>query len=418
MPVNAGIGLDARRNMKILIADKLGSTAKLALEDIGHEVQESPDVTSEELEDCIKDIEVLVVRSTKVTADALKAADRLSLIVRAGAGVDNIDVISASELGIHVCNVPGKNAAAVAELTFALLLAIDRHIVDAAVDLRKGTWNKKEYSIADGIMGKTIGIIGLGGIGLSVAERAKAFGLNVIGQRKNGRSPEVEQRIRQIGIRLTDTLEDLVAHSDVVSLHVPFTEQTVELVDKALLRSFKEGAILINTSRGEIIDEPALIQAMDERGIRAGLDVFCDEPASGERTIGSALASHASVVGSHHIGASTAQASRAIADGVVDTVLRFEAGNPLNCVNEAPSGDGTSQVRVRHLDRVGVLASVLSTLRAADLNVQYMDNRVFSGKKAAVASIEVVGAVPIGLYDELVALEHVLGVSLLDKRAV
>ena len=404
--------------MKILIADKLDPSAKLALEDIGHEVQETHSIDSNDLDRHIQGIEVLVVRSTSVTADALKAADQLSLIVRAGAGVDNIDVIAASDLGIHVCNVPGKNAAAVAELTFALLLAIDRHVVEGASDLRKGTWNKREYSIADGLMGKTIGIIGLGGVGLSVAERAKAFGLRVTGQRRSGRSPETEQRIRQIGIRLTDTLEELVTHSDVVSIHVPFNEQTVKLVDENLLRSFKDEAILINTSRGEIIDEPALIQAMNERGIRAGLDVFCDEPASGEITITSALASHPSVIGSHHIGASTMQASKAVASGVIDAIAGFESGNPLNCVNEAPSGEGTSQVRVRHLDRVGVLASVLSTLRAADLNVQYMDNRVFSGKKAAVASIEVVGAVPIGLYDELVSLEHVLGVSLLDKRAV
>ncbi len=404
--------------MKILIADKLDSSAKLALEDIGHEVQENYDVTSKGLEQHIQGVEVLVVRSTRVTDDALRAADRLSLIVRAGAGVDNIDVVAASDLGIYVCNVPGRNAAAVAELTFALLLAIDRHVVEGASDLRKGIWNKKEYSIADGLMGKTIGIIGLGGIGLSVAERAKAFGLRVIGQRKSGRSPETEQRIRQIGIRLTDTVEELVANSDIISVHVPFNEKTMSLVDEELLRSFKDKAILLNTSRGEIIDEPALIQAMNERGIRAGLDVFCDEPASGESTIISTLASHPSVVGSHHIGASTMQASKAIASGVVDAIAGFESGNPLNCVNEAPSGEGTSQVRVRHLDRVGVLASVLSTLRAADLNVQYMDNRVFNGKKAAVASIEVVGAVPIGLYDELVSLEHVLGVSLLDKRAV
>jgi len=404
--------------MKILIADKLDITATLALEEIGHEVQENHLATSSDLEKCIQGIEVLVVRSTKVTADVLRVADRLSLVVRAGAGVDNIDVVAASELGIHVCNVPGRNAAAVAELTFALLLAIDRQIVEGAIDLREGIWNKKSYAAADGIMGKTIGIIGLGGIGLSVAERAKAFGLSVIGQRKNGRSPEVEQRIRQIGIRLTDSLEDLVAQSDVISVHVPFNQETIGLVDEALLRKFKDGAILINTSRGEIVDEPALIKVMQERGIRAGLDVFCNEPASAESSIVSELASHPSVVGSHHIGASTSQASKAIADGVVDAISSFENGDPLNCVNQAPAGEGTSQVRVRHLDRVGVLASVLSTLRAADLNVQNMDNRVFRGKKAAVASIEVVGPVPLGLYDELIALEHVLGVSLLDKRAV
>jgi len=404
--------------MKILIADKLDETAKLALEEIGHEVQECPNMTPNDLPKCIQGIEVLVVRGITVTAEALRAADRLTLIVRAGAGVDTIDVDAASELGVHVCNVPGKNAAAVAELVFALLLAIDRHIVDGAMDLRQRRWNKKNYSTADGIMGKTIGIIGLGGIGLSVAERAKAFGLRVVGQRKSGRLPEVEQRIRQIGIRLTDSLEELVAQSDVVSVHLPVTDETVNLIDKDLLSFFKDEAILINTSRGEIIDESALILAMEDRGIRAGLDVFCDEPSSGEKIIASDIASHPSVVGSHHIGASTKQASKAIADGVVEAISSFETGSPLHCVNEAPAGEGTSQVRVRHLDRVGVLASVLSTLRAADLNVQYMDNRVFSGKKAAVASIEVAGPVPADLYEELSALDHVLGVSLLDKRNV
>ena len=414
----AGMGLNVRRHMRILIADKLDESAKLTLEEIGHEVQDNPNLGPNDLPRSIQGVEVLVVRSTNVTSETLLAADRLTLVVRAGAGVDTIDVDAASEFGVHVCNVPGKNAAAVAEITFALLLALDRHIVDGATDLRQGHWKKQQYSIADGVMGKTIGIIGLGDVGLSVAERAKAFGLRVVGQRKTDRSPNIEQRIRQIGIRLTDSLEELVAQSDIVSLHVPYNEETTGMIDTDLLERFKEGAILINTSRGEIIDEVALIQAMESKGVRAGLDVFCDEPNSGEKTITSEIASHPSVVGSHHIGASTKQASKAIADGVVEAILSFESGSPLHCVNEAPPGEGTSQVRVRHLDRVGVLASVLATLRAAELNVQRMDNRIFKGKKAAVASIEVDGPVPMGIYEELMAINYVLGVSLLDKRTV
>jgi D-3-phosphoglycerate dehydrogenase len=404
--------------MKILLADALDVSVKLALEEIGHEVQVRTSVSADGLAEYLQGSEVLVVRSTRVTAEALRAADRLTLIVRAGAGVDTIDVEAASDLGIHVCNVPGKNAVAVAELTFALLLAIDRHIVEGAADLRQGYWNKKRYSDADGIMGKSIGVIGLGGIGLCVAERSKAFGLQVLGERKNGRSPQIEQRIRQIGIRLVDSLEELVRTSDIISVHVPFNDETIGLISKDLIDCFKENAILINTSRGEVIDEPALIEAMNVRGIRAGLDVFCDEPIGGEMTISSTIARHPSVVGSHHIGASTKQASDSIADGVVEVISSFENGTPIHCVNEAPSGEGTSQVRVRHLDRVGVLASVLSTLRAAELNVQYMDNKVFSRKKAAVATIEVVGHLPISLYEELISLDHVLGVSLLDKRTV
>jgi len=404
--------------MRILIADKLDESAKLALEEIGHEVQENPNLGPDDLPHAIQGVEVLVVRSTTVTSETLRVADRLTLVVRAGAGVDTIDVDAASELGVHVCNVPGKNAAAVAEITFALLLALDRHIVDGATDLREGHWNKQQYSIADGVMGKTIGIIGLGDVGLSVAERAKAFGLRVLGLRKANRSPNIEQRIRQIGIKLTDSLEELVEQSDIVSFHVPYNEETAGMIDTDLLKRFQDGTILINTSRGEIIDEVALIQAMESKGIRAGLDVFCDEPSSGEKTITSEIASHPSVIGSHHIGASTKQASKAIAEGVVEAIRSFESGSPLHCVNEAPSGEGTSQVRVRHLDRVGVLASVLATLRAAELNVQHMDNRVFDGKKAAVASIEVDGPMPTDIYEELMAIDDVLGVSLLDKRTV
>ena len=156
--------------MKILIADNLHESAQQTLEEIGHEVIVQSTCTSENLHQYLQGIEVLVVRSTKVTQKSIEAADSLELIIRAGAGVDTIDVEAASNQGIYVCNVPGRNAVAVAELTFALLLAIDRHIAEGATDLRNGVWNKKLYSQADGILGKTIGIIGLGEIGFCVAE--------------------------------------------------------------------------------------------------------------------------------------------------------------------------------------------------------------------------------------------------------
>jgi len=402
--------------MKILIADTLHETAHQTLEDIGHEVIVQSTCTSENLHQHLQGIEVLVVRSTKVTQKSIEAANSLELIIRAGAGVDTIDVEAASNQGIYVCNVPGKNAVAVAELTFALLLAIDRHIAEGVEDLRNGVWNKKLYSQADGILGKTIGIVGLGEIGLCVAERARAFGMTVLGQRKQGRNESVEQRIRQIGIRLVDTLPELISKSDIISLHVPHTNETDSLIDKELLSHCKEGAILINTSRGEVVNEKALLDAIQTQGLRAGLDVFRNEPGSSGERFDSELANHTGVVGSHHIGASTTQASAAIANGVVQSIASFEQGVPNNCVNESPAGDGTSQVRVRHLDKVGVLASVLAMLRAADLNVQYMNNKVFSGKKAAVSTIEVVGEIPTDLYKQLISLDNVLGVSLLDKR--
>ena len=415
-PATAGDLLGRGEKMKILIADKVHESAISGLESLGHEVTVNPKCSADQLPKELKDVEVLVVRSTKVDRRSIEAANALELIIRAGAGTDTIDVDVASSQGIYVCNIPGKNAVAVAELTFGLLLAIDRRIADGVIDLRAGVWNKKLYSKAEGLQGKTIGIIGLGDVGLCVAERAKAFGLTILGLRKPGRLANVEQKIRQVGIRLVDTKEDLLSQSDIVSVHVPYNNETHSLVNRDLLQYFKEGAILINTSRGEVLDEDAVIQAIQERGLKAGLDVFCNEPASGAAAFESKLANNPSVVGSHHIGASTVQASKAIAQGILDTITGFEQGTPLNCVNQSPAGDGTSQVRIRHLDRVGVLASVLSSLRAAELNVQYMDNKVFAGKKAAVSTIEVAGNIPPHLYEKLLDLENVLGVSILDQR--
>ena len=402
--------------MKILIADKVHPSAISGLENLGHEVTSNPACTSGDLHEHLADVEVLVVRSTRVAAETISKANSLELIIRAGAGTDTIDVEAASSQGIYVCNIPGRNAVAVAELTFGLLLAIDRRIADGVIDLREGVWNKKLYSKAEGLQGKTMGIIGLGDIGLCVAERAKAFGIKVIGQRKSGRTPQVEQKIRQTGIKLVDTKEELVSQSNIISVHVPYNSETHGLINRDLLQHFMDDAILINTSRGEIVDEEAVLEAINQRGLRAGLDVFRDEPSKGVGSFHSQVASNPSVVGSHHIGASTTQASKAIAQGILDAITSFEQGSPLNCVNQSPAGDGTSQVRVRHLDRVGVLASVLSSLRAAELNVQYMDNKVFAGKNAAVSTIEVAGEIPSDLYENLLALDNVLGVSLLDQR--
>ena len=403
--------------MRILLADALDDQATAALAAAGHEVAVRPELTADDLADHVLGHDALVVRSTQVRATALEAGDQLALVVRAGAGTENIDVQTASARGVHVCNVPGRNAVAVAELTMGLLLAVDRHIAAATADLRAGVWNKKKYAQADGLMGRTMGIIGLGAIGLAVAERAKAFGLTVVGLRRPERSPQTEGRIRSIGVRLVDDIHELVSTSDIVSLHVPGGDETRQLLDAPLIAALPDGAIVLNTSRGDCIDEAALIAAMDTRGIRAGVDVFADEPASGDAQVSSALAQHPSVVGTHHIGASTRQAQTAIADGVVETVAAFAAGDPINCINLAPRHTGSCTLTIRHYDRVGVLAAVFGILRGAGLNVQHMENRVFSGATAAVASIDVSAAAPRSVIDELVALPDVLGVGVVGSTS-
>jgi D-3-phosphoglycerate dehydrogenase len=396
--------------MRVLFADTVDPSTVQMLTDQGHECEVDPGVSADDLPSRIGGVEALVVRSTRVTAETIEAAHDLELIVRAGAGTNTIDVDAASDVGIYVTNVPGRNAIAVAELTMGLLLAIDRRIADNVSELRAGTWNKSAFATAEGLFGKSLGIVGIGDIGLAVAERAAAFGLRVLVIRKD-RDPEVEDRLRAIDAELVDSLEDLVSTSDIVSIHLPATPETESMFDAALLGRMGDGAILLNTSRGDIVDEAALLDAIESKGLRIGLDVYPDEPASGTSEWSSKLAQHPNVVGTHHIGASTDQAQRAVADGVVEIVEAFVRGEVLNCVNLAPRRLGTHSLHIRHFDRVGVLAGVFDILRRRELNVEQMQNRVFQGGNAAVATIDVVGDVGPDLIAAVEALPDVIHVS-------
>jgi len=397
--------------MHVLVADSLPEKAISELESRGHTCEVDPSLGEADLADRIHGFDILVVRSTKVTGTVLGAGDRLALVIRAGAGTNTIDTAAAASRGVLVANVPGRNSAAVAELTMGLLLAVDRRIPDNVADLRAGRWNKKTYSKATGLLGSTMGIVGLGSVGLGVAERAAAFGIKVQTLDRPHRRAEIEARAAELGLTMRASLEELVSTSDIVSLHVPSARDTRHLVDAEFLGHMRTGSILLNTSRGDVVDEPALIEALDEGKVRAGLDVYADEPGSGKASWKSALAQHPGVVGTHHIGASTEQAQLATAAGVVEIVDAFTAGEALNCVNLEPTRLGSLTLTVRHLDRPGVLASVLDRLSGARLNVEHMENRVFRGGEAAVASIDLAGALPDGLLDELGAIPNVLGLS-------
>jgi D-3-phosphoglycerate dehydrogenase len=402
--------------MRVLVADTLAEEALAVLADRGHDCVVEPDLGADDLPARIGGFEALVVRSTKVTAATLEAADRLTLVVRAGAGTNTIDTDTAAARGVFVANVPSRNAIAVAELTFGLLLAIDRRIPDNVADLRAGRWNKKRYSKGRGLYGSTMAVIGLGDIGFAVAERAVAFGLSVQVLDRPGRDRRTQKRIDRLGMRRFETLEDLVSHSDIVSLHVPSSDDTQGMVDATFLGWMRPGAVLINTSRGDVVDEAALLEALDTKNLRVGLDVYADEPSKGKADWTSRLGRHPNVVGTHHIGASTEQAQRAIADGVVEVIDAFAAGQSLNCVNLAPRL-GSFSLTVRHYDRVGVLAKVLDALQRHRLNVEHMENRVFSGGQAAVATIDVGGVVDDSVLAELEQLPDVLSVSVVSLGA-
>ncbi|MDZ7843139.1 MAG: NAD(P)-dependent oxidoreductase [Gammaproteobacteria bacterium] len=319
--------------MKILFADKFPERYLNQLRDRGHSCEYQPDLTSESLPGTVPGFDALVVRSTAVDSAAIRAGDALRIVVRAGAGTNTIDTDGAAGKQVRVCNVPGRNAVAVAELTMGLLLALDRNIPDNVIDLRAGRWNKKKYSVAEGLYGRCIGIIGLGAIGLAVAERAAAFGMRVHVIGRPGRADDVRERLAAIGAVDVDDLDRLAERCDVLSFHVPASSETKAMVNDALLSRLAPGGIILNTSRGDVVDEQALVRAMDEKGIRAGLDVFRDEPASGDGRFDSVLARHPNVYGTHHIGASTTQAQNAVAEGVVEIIDAFEQGRVLHCVN-------------------------------------------------------------------------------------
>jgi D-3-phosphoglycerate dehydrogenase len=398
--------------MRVLCADATAQETIDQLTSRGHSCDVEPDLKAGDIAGRIRGYDVLVVRSTKVGADVFDAADRLALVVRAGAGTNTIDTSAAARRGVFVANVPGRNSIAVAELTMGLLLAIDRRIPDAVADLRAGRWDKKTYSKAEGLFGSTLGIVGMGDIGQAVAARAVGFGINVQTMARSRRKARVRERLDELGVIEVDTLEALVSSSDAVSLHVPSKGETRGMVDATFLGWMKPGAVLINTSRGDIVDEGALLAAIEEKGLRVGLDVYADEPSTGKAEWASPVAQHPNVVGTHHIGASTEQAQRAIADGVVEVITAFSEGQAQNCVNLTPARLGSVTLSVRHLDRVGVLAHVLDRLSRRKLNVEQMQNRVFEGGEAAVATIDVGGNVDAGLLDELRNLEHVISVSI------
>lgn len=322
--------------MRILVADAFPEDYRAELTAYGHECTYEPDVTAGELARRLTGHDALIVRSTAVTSDVIEAADSLRLLIRAGSGTNTIDSDAAAGRGIYVCNVPGRNAIAVAELTMGLLLALDRSIPDNVADLRAGRWDKKQYSRARGVYGRSVGIIGLGRIGLMVAERAASFGAGIHAVAKTDRDERTLERARAIGVVFVDSLNELARTCDVLSFHVPAAADTHLLLDRDLLAELAPGAIVLNTSRGDIVDEDALIEAMESKGVRAGLDVYADEPASSTGTMTSSLAMHPNVYGTHHIGASTEQAQHAVAAEVVRIVTAFgstDSEAPPHCVN-------------------------------------------------------------------------------------
>lgn len=370
--------------MKILIADKLATSAIDNLSELGFEVSNRPDLDADGLPAAIGGMDVLIVRSTRVTAATFEAGTELALVVRAGAGVNTIDLQAAGNAGVFVANCPGKNADAVAELAIGLLVCADRRIPAATAAMLAGEWRKKQFQNSAGLKGRTLGIIGYGTIGRQVAKRAKALGMRIL---VFSRSMTAERAAEEEVEYAADPLS-VARQADAVSIHVAGTAETRHLVDAPFLAAMKEGAILVNTARGDVVDTEALGKAVQARNLRVALDVWEDEPASGSADFDATDLAQLLQASTPHIGASTAQAAEAIAAEAVRVVRDFkETGIPSNVVNVNLADTATHVLVVRHLNRVGVLAGVLDALREDNVNVDEMHNTIFAGAHAASCTL-------------------------------
>jgi D-3-phosphoglycerate dehydrogenase len=332
--------------MVVLIADNFEESGINGLKGLGCEVLYRPALQDQALAEAVgaTRASVLVVRSTPVSAAAM--AGDLKLIIRAGSGYNTIDVTAATRHGILVANCPGRNAIAVAELAFGLMLAIDRRIPDNVAELRAGRWNKKEYTRARGLFGSTLGLLGVGHIGQEMIRRAAGFGLPVVlwsrrfdGQDRAMSPVEAESlglaaACREIQVTLAPTPEDVADRCDILSLHIPLAAKTKKMINAHLLERLKPGAMLINTARGDLVDYDALLDAVRRRGLRVGLDVYEDEPAESTGSFSHPVLHEPLVYGTHHIGASTSQAQEAIAAETVRIVSTFmKTGKAPNAIN-------------------------------------------------------------------------------------
>ena len=312
--------------LKVLVADKFPDKYIQQMKDLDLEVIYNAKLGEKDLPDAAKDVDIVVVRSTVVNEETILNCTKLKLIIRAGSGVNNINIVAANKKGVSVANCPGMNAVAVAELAIGLMLSLDRCIPENVMDFNKGVWNKDKYSKGKGLKGKTLGLIGVGNIGKEVAKRALAFEMTVYGK-------DVVP-IEGVQIKLINEMDKLLPLCDVISIHLPATPQTKGLMNKQMFSYMKNGAYLINTSRQDVLVEDDLLEAIKEKNLRAAVDVFKGEPEAKSGEVSSKLQNNPNIYVTHHIGASTEQAQDAVAEETINIIKHYvQSGVVDNKVN-------------------------------------------------------------------------------------
>ena len=396
--------------LRVLLADRIPATGLEPLDDDRFELVESTGLTGDDLRDALAQADGVIIRSTtRIDRPALAATERLRVIGRAGVGVDNIDVAAATEKGIAVFNAPSGNTTSAAELTMALMLAAMRKLPAADRSIRSGEWDRKRFRGAE-LHGKTLALIGAGRIGGEVARRARAFGMHVVAY-----DPFLQdERARQLGIRAVP-LEEALREGDVISLHVPLTDATANLIDRERLALLKPGAVVVNAARGGVMDEEALVDALREDRIAgAALDVFNDEPLPADhpfRTLDN-------VVLTPHIGAATIEAQHnvayEVAEAVRDALLEDDFSKAIN----APAVGGEL---MRELQPLLELARRLGQLgRALARSVQAVEVR-YAGEHAEEALRPLTAASMVGLLREIVGpggVNMVSALHLAESRGI
>lgn len=305
-------------NQSVLICDQVAPILNDILQKNGLKISYEPEITPAQIKEKIGNFDIVIVRSrTKLTAEMIEKANKCKIIARVGVGLDNIDVDVATKKGIRVINAAEGVMNAVAELVLGLMLSLAREIPRADREIRNGNWLKKELMGTE-LSGKYLGIVGLGNIGKKLAKHARALNMNIIGYDV---IPIPDDFVREVGLIKTD-LETLLSSADYISFHVPLTNDTHHLVNTQLLAKMKKTAYLINTSRGEIIDEEALYTALKEGKIAgAALDVFEKEPATGNK-----LATLPNVICTPHIGAQTKEAQTLAANVIAEKIIMILRG--------------------------------------------------------------------------------------------
>lgn len=372
--------------MRILIACEIPEATVEQLRSLATELVYRPQITAHQLREEIGATGVLITGETRVSPEVIGAAPALQLIVHAGPGPGDLAVEAASARGVFVSDCPDQHAAAVAELAFGLLLALDRRIVEHTVGLREGRWNRAELIDARGMAGRTLGILGHGTSGRLVARRARAFDMRILAW-----SPAMSSATPpppEPGVEFCSWPRDVARESDMVVLLAAPHEELQQYVDADFLLGMRPGAALVHLGHPGAVDEAALLSALDEGRIRFALDVVAAVSSGDPTRLRCRYCERPGVVGTQHIGPCTEQARQATADEILRTVRAYlVSGEVRNCLNLAERSPATWQLVLRVRDQVGVMAAILSAVQADGINAEEITSRVFTGAKAAVCTI-------------------------------